>query len=128
MWHCSKRLTSIVVMLLISSELSANDVLCRDDGLLCSGGNPLERYHERIQQYAYEQRAMYIENQRAIAYQTALEIRSREMTKLARRARFEKETRQREEAIAKRKAENAAKSLPLAASAQASAQTLKPGN
>lgn len=92
---------------------------------MCSGGNPLERYHQRIQQNAYEQRAIFVENQHAIAYQTALELRSREMSKMARRARFEREARHRDEAIAKRKAEKIASSVPLSASTQASDKTLK---
>ena len=127
MLRWSKRVTSIVVMLSIAGTLSADEHLCQDDGFMCSGGNPQERLHQRIQQYTYEQRAMYAENQRAMAYQVAAEQKSLEMTKLARRARFEKEARKREEAIAKRKAENGAKSVSLSASVQTAGKTLKPG-
>ena len=54
---------------------------------------------------------MFAETQRAAANQAAAEQKSLEMSKSARRARIEKETRKREELIAKRKAENAAKGM-----------------
>jgi len=128
MQRWSMRVTSIVVAFTIAGALSADEHLCQDDGFMCSGGNPQERLHQRIQQYAYEQRAMHVENQRAMAYQAAAEQKALEMTKLARRARFEKEARKREEAIAKRKAENGSKSVFLSASAQPAGKTLKSGN
>ncbi len=125
MLRWSRQIVSIVVTLSISSALSANDDLCLDDDLLCSGGNAQERLHQRIQQNAYRQTAMYVENQRAMAYQAAAEQKSQEMSKLARRARFEKETRKREEAVAKRKAENALKNAHPSASTQTAVKTLK---
>ena len=60
-----------------------------------------------------------------MAYQAAAEQKSQEMSKLARRARFEKETRKREEAVAKRKAENALKNAHPSASTQTAVKTLK---
>jgi hypothetical protein len=122
MLRWSKPVTTIVVMISISGALSANDYLCQDDDLLCSGGNAQERLQQRIQQHAYQQSAMYFENQRAMAYQAAAEQKSLEMTKLARRNRFEKEARKREEAIAKRKAQN----LSLPTKVQTAGKTLKP--
>ncbi len=124
MLRWSKQVISIVVMLSISGALRANDYLWMDDDLLCSGGNAQERLQQRIQQNAYQQRAMFIENQRAMAYQAAAEQKSLEMSKMARRARFEKEARKREEAIAKRKAENALKNVSPSASLQTASKTL----
>ena len=127
MLRWSMRITTIVVTFTIAGALSADDHLCQDDGFMCSGGNPQERLHQRIQQYAYEQRAMYVENQRAMAYQAAAEQKALEMSKMARRARFEKEARRRDEAIAKRKAQNATKSVSLTASVQTAGKSLAPG-
>ena len=124
MLRWSKQVISIVITLSISGALWANDYLWMDDDLLCSGGNAQERLQQRIQQNAYQQRAMFVENQRAMAYQAAAEQKSLEMSKMARRARFEKEARKREAAIAKRKGENAFKNVSPSASLQTASKTL----
>ena len=118
---------SIAVTLSISSAISANEYLYQDDDLLCGAGFSLESYHQRIQQNAYQQRAMHAESQRAAANQAAAEQKSLEMSKQARRARIEKEARKREELIAKRKAENAARVMSPTVSVQTASKTLKPG-
>ncbi len=119
-------MTSIVVTLSISSLLSANEDLYQDDDLLCGAGFSPESYHQRIHQNAYQQRVMHAESQRAAANQAAAEQKSLEMSKQARRARIEKEARKREELIAKRKAENAARGMSPTVSVQTASKSLKP--
>ena len=128
MLRWSTRMISIVLCLSISVVLRANDHLYEFDDVLCGGGFSPEIYQQRLQQHAYQQRAAYAENQRAMAYAAAAEQKSLEMSKMARRARFEKEARKREEIIAKRKAENTAKGVSSSASIQTTGKSLKTGN
>ena len=86
----------------------SNDYLYQDDDLLCGPGFSLETYHQRIQQHVSAQRALAAEYERTMIRQAAAEQIAREKVKGARRARFEKEARRREEVIARRKAESGA--------------------
>ena len=97
------------------SPVRAYEFEAEDDSVLCQGFSP-EMYYQRMQQRTNQQRAMYIDYQRAIEEESISRERTFEMIKSARRARIQKEASRRDELIAKRRAENptniAAKSPP----------------
>ena len=78
-----------------------------DDDLLCRPGWSPEIYHQQMMEQFDQQRMMQAQYRYAITYGAADEQKSREILKLTRLARKEKEARKRDELIAKRKSENA---------------------
>ena len=74
-----------------------------DDDVNCQGFSP-EQYQQRIREHQNSQRRMYQQYHSEMEDQAAIEQRAYERIRLARRARFEKEARHREELIARRRA------------------------
>lgn len=108
MYRWTNRILVVVVALsLVSHSVRANESVYQDDDLLCRSGWSPDDYYQRLQQDAYQQRAAHAHYQRAIASEAAAEQKALENIQIARRARIEKESRRREETIARRKSENA---------------------
>ena len=93
-----------------------------DDDLLCRPGWSPELYYQQIWEQNNQERIRRMEYQYEMA-NAAAEQRSREIARLA---RLEKVARKREEAISKRKAQNALKTAPTSITGQLEKSASKP--
>ena len=112
---------SVTSILILSNICHAYE----DDDLLCRPGWSPELYYQQIWQQNNQQRISMIEYESAKA-NFAAEQKAREKARNLRRARQEKAARKREQLIAKRKAENAAKAAKMTATGQQVKTTSKP--
>lgn len=99
-----------LVMLAVMAGSSGVVLGYDDDDLLCRPGWSPEVLHQQLWQQYHQQRAAEFEYQNAMIREHHLEQRGIERIQAARAIKREKEARKREQQIARRKADQVAKS------------------